>query len=176
MAEPVPEPDPFLLTARRYLPEGTRLRAADLACGGGRHALQMAQWGFVTTAIDHSKEALRLCYARAHLAEVTLHTVLMDLERPDVKLGNHVYDVVTVFNFLHRPLIPHVKESIKPGGVIVYKTYTQLQLQFGTGPRNPKFLLREGELLELFANFTRILYLEQCETDATAALVAQRPC
>ncbi len=175
-AVPIPEPDRFLCKARPHLPHGAGTRAADLACGGGRHALRLAQWGLATTAIDYSSEALRLCRDRAALAGVTLETARKDLESPEVDLGSDIYDVVAVFNFLHRPLIPHMKEAVKPGGVIVYKTYTQLQLRFGTGPRNPKFLLGQGELLELFADFRHLLYLEECETDATAALVAQRPC
>ncbi len=173
--ETVPAPDEFLSTARRFLPQGAGRRALDLACGGGRHAVRLAQWGLATTAVDYSDEALRLCRERAHLAGVTLDTACWDLESPQVDLGTEAYDVVTVFNFLHRPLIPRMKEALKPGGMIVYKTYTRLQLRFGTGPSNPGFLLREGELRELFAEFSHKLYRERCETDATAALVAQRP-
>ena len=98
----------------------------------------------------------------------------MDLERHDVGLGTRAYDVVTVFNYLHRPLIPALKRSVRRGGVVVYKTYTLKQQQFRTGPQNPEFLLAEGELPTLFGDFRHLLYRESCDSDATAALVAQR--
>ena len=171
----VPEPDRFLSDARQFIAHSCEFIAADIACGGGRHALRMAAWGLRTVAIDFSLEALRLCKERARLAEVELETQCVDLEAPNVDLGSERFDLVAVFNFLHRPLIPVLKRSVRRDGIIVYKTYTRKQLQFSTGPRNPKFLLDDGELQELFSEFRHLLFLESCETEATAALVAQRP-
>ena len=171
----IPEPDRFLTEARKFVSRPGKCVAADIACGGGRHALQLAAWGLRTVAIDYSLEALRLCEDRASLAGVELETQCIDLEAPDVDLGTERFDLVAVFNFLHRPLIPILKRSVRPGGIIVYKTYTRKQLQFGTGPRNPRFLLADGELPELVSEFRHLLFLESCETEATAALVAQRP-
>ena len=99
----------------------------------------------------------------------------MDLEVPEADLGAREFDVVAVFNFLHRPLVPVLKRSVRPGGIVVYKTYTRKQLQFGVGPRNPRFLLGEGELPELFSDFRCVVYRETCKSEATAALIAQRP-
>ena len=174
--ESLAEPDSFLRMARRHLPDRDGARAADVACGGGRNAVQLAKWGLATTAIDYSGEALRLCRERAVLAGVSLDTICTDLESPDASLGAETYDVIAVFNFLHRPLIPRLKEALRCGGVIVYKTYTRKQLGFGRGPKNSRFLLGDGELPELFADLRQLLYLEKCDTDATAALVAQRSC
>ena len=173
---PIPEPDEFLHRARPYLPGRTGVRAADVACGGGRHAVQLALWGLSTTAIDYSRQALRLCRERASLAGVALDTACLDLEAPGIDLGSERYDLVAVFNYLHRPLVPRLKSTVRGGGIIVYKTYTRKQMQFRNGPRNPKFMLGDGELLEMFGDFRHLLYVEECETEATAALVAQRPC
>ena len=170
-----PGPDPFLVDSRKHLPADGERRAADVACGGGRHALLMAAWGLRTTAIDYSAAALRLCRQRARRKGLELETRIMDLEAPDVDLGASRFDVVAVFNFLHRPLVPVLKRSVRPGGIVVYKTYTRKQLRFGSGPRNPRFLLDEGELAELFSEFHCLQYRESCEHEATAALVAQRP-
>ncbi len=169
-----PEPDGFLSQARQYVPKLGEHHAVDIACGDGRHALCMAGWGLRTAAIDYSIEALRLCKDRATLAGLALETLCVDLESPGVDLGIDRFDVVAVFNFLHRPLIPILKRCVRPGGIVIYKTYTRGQTEFGTGPRNPKFLLGDGELPDLFSDFRHILFLESCESDATAALVAQR--
>ena len=171
----VPEPDRFLSEARKFIASPSECAAADIACGGGRHALRMAAWGLRTVAIDYSFEALQLCQERASLAGVELETRCIDLEAPDVDLGTEQFNLVAVFNFLHRPLSPTIKRSVRPGGLVIYKTYTRKQVQFGTGPRSPRFLLGDGELPELFSEFRHLLFLESCETEATAALVAQRP-
>lgn len=171
----IPEPDPFLRRAQAFFPHGPDCVAADIACGGGRHALQMATWGLKTVAIDYSREALRLCGERAADAGLELETRCVDLEAPDVDLGTGEFDVVAVFNFLHRPLIPVLKQCVRRGGILIYKTYTRRQLQFRSGPRNRRFLLQEDELPALFSDFRHLHFLESCEQNATAAIVAQRP-
>lgn len=104
-----------------------------------------------------------------------LKTACLDLETAHVDLGDGVFDVVVVFNYLHRPLIPILKKCVKPRGIIVYKTFTVEQLQFGTGPKNPDYLLKPQELGDLFSDFDQFVYREECTCQATASLVARRP-
>ena len=171
----IPVPDNFLAEAYPFLPAPGMAPVADIACGGGRHALELARWGFRVHAIDYSIEALRLSSDRAAKAGLQLETHCVDLEEPGVDLGEARFDVVAVFNYLHRPLIPILKRSLRPGGVVIYKTFTRKQTQFGFGPRNPDYLLGDNELPTLFSDFRHLLYRETCEFEATAALVAQRP-
>ena len=175
----LPGPDPFLSEARSYLARpalgSQHLRGLDVASGAGRHAVQMASWGIETIAVDFSEVALRLAASRAEAAGCELTTLCLDLEGPTTDLGDGVYDLVSVFNYLHRPLVPALKRCIRRGGIVVYKTYTQEQRKFATGPRNPAYLLRDRELLELFSGFDRLVYREACESEATAALIARRP-
>ena len=168
-------PDEFLAEAYPFLPVPGMAPVADIACGGGRHALELARWGFRVHAIDYSVEALRLSSERAAKAGLELETHCVDLEEPGVDLGEARFDVVVVFNYLHRPLIPNLTRSLRPSGVVVYKTYTRKQRQFGTGPRSLDHLLGENELPALFSGYRHLLYRETCEFEATAALVAQRP-
>ena len=172
-----PEFDPFLLEARPHFPtgHGHSSRAADLACGSGRNALCLARWGLDTVAIDYSPEALRRCRERANALGLELKTECLDLETAHVELGDGVFDVVVVFNYLHRPLIPILKQCVKPRGIIAYKTFTVAQLQFGTGPKNPDYLLKPQELGDLFSDFDQIVYREERTCQATASLVARRP-
>lgn len=173
----LPEIDPLLLEARPHVPGPDRLlrRAADVACGSGRNALCLARWGLDTVAIDYSTEALRLCSERAQAEGLALKIARLDLETAKVDLGSGAFDVVAVFNYLHRPLIPILKKCVRSRGIIVYKTFTVDQLQFGSGPRNPNYLLKPGELRDLFSDFDQIVYREECTCQATASLVARRP-
>ncbi len=174
----LPAPDPILAQARQFLPDrgSARLKAADLACGGGRNAIQLSKWGLDTVAIDWSSEALRLSSVRAAAAGCSLRTELLDLEAQDIDLGGERFDFVTVIHYLHRPLFPAIRRCVRSGGIVAYKTYTLDQLQFAKGPKNPDHLLRPGELAGLFHGFEIVLYREStCESEATAALVARRP-
>lgn len=170
----LPDFDPLLLEARPHLP-GLDGRAADVACGSGRNALCLARWGLDTVAIDYSPAALRLCSERAQAQGLALKTTCLDLESANMDLGDGVFDVVVVFNYLHRPLIPILKKCVRSGGIIVYKTFTVDQLQFGSGPKNPNYLLKPRELSDLFSDFDQIVYREECSCQATASLVARRP-
>jgi hypothetical protein len=55
-----------------------------------------------------------------------------------------------VFNYLHRPLMPVIVEAVASGGILIYETFTVAQARRGH-PKNPAFLLDDGELPRLVA-------------------------
>ena len=173
----IPDPDPFLGEALEHvrLAAPTAADAVDIACGRGQNSLALAAYGLKTVAVDYSSEALRLCAELAAEKGLAVETRCFDLESTDGDWGDSRFDVIAVFRYLHRPLVPLLKRIARPGGIIIYKTFTRKQLQFGTGPRKPDYLLEENELPELFADFRHLLYRETCDFEATAALVAQKP-
>ena len=153
--------------------------AVDVACGAGRNAVALAAAGFDVTAMDFSHEALRLTVERAAAAGVVVRTRLLDLESPDADLGEGLYDLVAGFYFLHRPLIPKLIAALRPGGLVVYKTFLAASSASSKGPKNPAYRLGPNELLELFSDFRVLSYEEECvkqdsEGPATAALIAQK--
>jgi len=68
-------------------------------------------------------------------------------------LGREQYDLVLVFFYLQRELFSALTSALKPGGMLLYKTYTTHQQRFGGGPSNPMFLLKANELLHAFRVF-----------------------
>jgi tellurite methyltransferase len=147
----------------------------DVACGRGRHALLMAGRGFTVRAIDRNPEAIAFLTETAQKLSFEIDAGVADLETdPPPSLGSSLYDVVLVFNYLHRPLMPALREAVKPGGRIFYETFTTRQAERGH-PTNPAFLLKEGELVELMAPFS-ILRSREGEFDGRfiASVVAQR--
>lgn len=150
-------------------------RVLDVACGSGRHALWLAASGFDVTAIDRDAERIgRLKETAAQLAlRITTHVIDLETDPPP-SLGSQIYGVVVVFNYLHRPLMPALREAVKVGGRIFYETFTRRQAERGR-PRNPAFLLEEGELERLMAPFT-ILRSREGDIDGRfiASVVAER--
>jgi len=168
------EPDPFLIQLENYsemFPPGRR--ALELACGAGRNAVWLAERGWNVTACDLSIEGLLRAKALANDRGVRLQLFCQDLET--AAFPSNCFDLVICFFYLQRDLFPALKAALRPGGLIVYKTYTTEQLRFSGGPRHPLHLLQQQELLAAFRDF-RVLYYEETVKDrGVAQLIAQKP-
>ncbi len=121
-------------------------RALDVACGSGRHALLLGAVGFEVVAIDRDEERIGVLRELATRVDGSIETVQRDLETGDVDFGVAEYDLVVVVNYLHRPLFPVLARALRPGGVLLYETFTMEQAVANGRPRNPDHLLRSDEL------------------------------
>jgi len=132
-------------------PGGTVL---DVACGHGRHMKWFATHGHPVTGVDRSPEAIA---AVAPLGEV----VQTDIENgpwPLMQNGQpRQFDAVVVTNYLWRALLPVIRQSLAPGGVLLYETFTLGNETVGK-PSRPDFLLQPGELLRAFADLRVVAY------------------
>jgi rhodanese-related sulfurtransferase/precorrin-6B methylase 2 len=175
-------PSPWLIDNADLLPRGGRV--LDVACGRGRHALLLASAGFHVHAIDRNPDAIAFLEQTADRLSLQLQADVVDLETdPPPNLGSSEYDAVIGFNYLHRPLMPAIRGAVKPGGRIFYETFTTRQAERGH-PKNPDFLLKDGELTELMAPRLRsgqapfaILRSREGDIDGRfiASIVAERP-
>jgi SAM-dependent methyltransferase len=122
--------------------------AIDIACGHGRHALWLAQRGLTVRAIDRDRALIEALNLESRRRTLRVYAEVLDLERDDPQLGREIGDVIVVVHYLHRPLFPHLIEALRPGGLLIYETFTRAQAARGK-PTNPDFLLAPGELRTL---------------------------
>jgi tellurite methyltransferase len=123
----------------------------DLACGRGRHSVAAAEAGTRVIGIDRNRDSLAALQSLARARGLTLESVRADIENPaEIPLKPNSCGAILVFRFLCRPLAPKIEAALIPGGLLLYETFTLLQLEFGAGPRNPAHLLDSGELPRLF--------------------------
>lgn len=150
----------------------------DLAGGEGRNAVFLARLGLDVVLVDRSSDALAVARKAARKAGVTIRFLQVDLEREgENPLSGMVFGAVIVFRYLHRPLIPAVRNWILPGGLLVYETYTIEHATIGR-PRNPDFLLRPGELLGWFSDWEILHWFEGLlgsPERAVARIVCRKP-
>ena len=172
------EPALFLRQVLPLLPRG---RALDLAMGEGRNAIFLARHGWHVTGIDWSAAALEKVAAFAEMhdlradgppAQGRLTTIQANLEHYALPAGQ--FDVLLCFNYLERSLFRSIAETLRPGGVLVYETYTIDQLEYPEGPRSPDHLLRSGELRAGFGALEIVFYAEHNAGKGIASLLARK--
>jgi tellurite methyltransferase len=121
------DPDPRLVSAYdEFLSGNPPGNALDVAGGVGRHAIWLAQRGWRVKLADISEVGIQQAQENAKRTgtEVPVSTEIRDLNTMQ-DLGREQYDLVIVFFFLQRELFPALSAALKPGGVLIYKTYTQ---------------------------------------------------
>jgi len=143
----------------------------DLACGEGRNGLFLAKCGLRVIFCDRSKASLDEVKESASRAGLEVETWQTDLETETKVLPENGFGAILVFRYLHRPLIPEIKTSLKKGGLLFYETFTVGQPRFGR-PRNPDYLLRPGELLGWFSSWPLIHYFEGVKQEPTRAVAS----
>lgn len=170
------EPDPFLVSAyEEFIANRTAGTALDLAGGVGRHAIWLAQRSWRVKLLDISEVGVKHAEENAkHTGTAaSISTEICDLNTTQ-DLGHEQYDLVIVFFFLQRELFPALSAAIKPGGFLIYKTYTTEQKTFAGGPSHPMFLLESNELLRAFSLMRVLHYHETIEQKGVAELVARK--
>ena len=166
------EPVEFLEEHIDLLPRG---KALDIAMGEGRNAVFLAKNGFDVDGCDISESAIKKALDLAKENNVKVRAFVADLET--YKLPQNTYDVIVCFYYLQRDLVPQMKEALKPGGMIIYETYTIENRERGfEGPKNKDYLLKPNELLDLFKDFKIIYYRELVLNNkkAIASLIAKK--
>jgi tellurite methyltransferase len=174
------EPDPFLVSAWQEFLSGQRAGSAlDVAGGVGRHAIWLAQRGWRVRLLDISEVGIGLAEKNAAKAlGPVAKEFLISAEAADLNatrgFGDQQYDLVLVFFYLQRDLFPALVSALKPGGLLIYKTYTADQKRFSGGPSHSMFLLEPNELLHAFQPLRILHYHETVSEKGMAELVAQK--
>ena len=145
-------PDPLLV---RYadLIEGEGL-ALDLAAGTCHTSVQLARLGRQVIALDCSLTALQIGQRIATREGVEIKGLVADLD--DWPLPPSAFELITCFRYLNRELFPAIGNALKPGGLLLYKTFNQHHLrEFPSF--NPDYLLQPGELARAFPSLEQIV-------------------
>ena len=169
------EPDPFLARAfseyiQPLFPHGGS--ALDLAGGAGRHSIWLAKQGWDVTLIDISETGVELARQNAGPLAAHIHFVIDDLTQ--FRASQTQFDLVMGFFYLERKIFPEIVKALRPGGLLLYKTYTTDQLKLPGGPKDASHLLAPGELLRLVGGMRVLHDREVVAEKATAEIVATK--
>ncbi len=151
-------PAPWLLAHGDALAALAPGRAADVACGLGRHAVMLAELGFEVDALDQSQVGLD------HLAGVARDRGLpIRCERVDLRaqpgLPRPPYSAIVVTNYLQRELLAVLVDALVPRGLLAVEAFLA-HPDPEWGPREPAMVVAPDELPRLLAR-TDVLFYEE---------------
>jgi len=171
-------PSSFLIDSFDLLPGGLAL---DLAMGEGRNAIYLATRGFDVDGVDADARRVERARAAARRLGAPIRAIVGNVEDGSYIIPLDAYNVISVFNYLHRPLFKDIKDGVVPGGVVVYQTFTIDHAQYGR-PTNPDYLLQPNELREVFSDWEILRHREIAGSSrrdgqmrAIAGIVARKP-
>jgi len=144
----------------------------DLACGSGRNGLYLVNKNIPVVFADIKETALeqvKNTVSPPHCGVKSLANFWqVDFEQNDIEpLTGKSFSAIIVFRYLHRSLFEQIKQAVTAGGYVVYETFSVDQPQFGR-PKNPNFLLKHGELAEIFSDW-KIIHSFEGVIDAKSA-------
>jgi tellurite methyltransferase len=167
-------PDPGVRDFAEELAEGRGpVRALDLGCGIGRHALLFARLGFETVGTDLAEAGLDVVQRAAAAEGLAIATEVAPMTSLPFPDGH--FDYVLSFNVIYhgeesivRSAIAEIRRVLSPGGFYQGTMLSKRNANFGVGSEiapntfvrdgeddkdHPHFYCNARELVELFAGF-----------------------
>jgi SAM-dependent methyltransferase len=174
MMMPVPRsavsaPSPWVVQFLNGVAEGAQI--LDLACGSGRHTRLALAQGYRVTAVDRDVSRLGDLADDAHV-----EAIAADLEDGSpFPLAGRTFGGVIVTNYLWRPILPAICQTVAADGILIYETFAVGHERLGGKPSNPAFLLRPNELLDAaIASGLVVNAFEQVREDQPGPRIVQR--
>lgn len=137
---------------RGRLEPGRPATALELACGAGRDAVHLASRGWLVTAIDHLPDALERASdleRRYRVGTLPVRWLRADLEAFELPLRGR-FDLIVGIRYLHRDLMRRLPRWLRPGGALVWETFTREHRRVHGKPADDAHVLAVGELPSLF--------------------------
>lgn len=148
-------------------------QALDLAMGEGRNTLFAASLGYDVLGVDISDVGVARAESLAREKNLTIRTRIADLD--SYQIEENTYDLILCFYFLERNLFEGIYKGLKPGGILLFETFTEDHLKYSGFKR--EWVLEYHELSQAFPGLKVIDYREVDEPEnetAYASLAARK--
>lgn len=131
-------PDPDVVAVAEELAVRPAVRALDLGCGVGRHALLFAKLGFDTVAIDLAEQGIAELRRNAEVEGLAVQTHVSAMS--DLPLADSSFDYVLAFNVIYhgdlhivRRTFSEISRVLTPGGIFQGTMSSKRNSGFGVG-------------------------------------------
>jgi SAM-dependent methyltransferase len=115
-------------------PPGRHRRILDLACGRGRHSLNLARLGFDVTGLDLSKQAIHIAETRAKASEIPVRFRCGDMRTPLEESFDGIVNLFTSFGYAsddtdNRLALAAMRQMLVPGGFLLIDYLNAVQIR-----------------------------------------------
>jgi SAM-dependent methyltransferase len=160
-------PNAFLAKHKSRLPKAGR--ALSVADGEGRNGVWLAEQGLDVLSVDFSPKAQAKARALARQRNVQIVTELADIIKWRWPVAEFDVVVVIFTQFVlpteRSEFFGHIRDALKPGGLLLLQGYTPRQLQYGTGgPKQIEQLYTRALLEREFASLSE-LHIEEYDCE-----------
>lgn len=152
-------------------------QAMDVACGLGGNTLYLASRGYCVDAVDISEVGLVQARREAHRRGLQHKIQFVQADMDHWSLPPERYDLILVFFYLNRSLMPRLVKALRPGGLLFQANRNMRFLQVRPD-FDPGYLLHIGELWQLAidAGLEVVHYADgTLERDWDTRLIARAP-
>lgn len=164
-------PAKFLAENFDYIPSGSTI--LDMGMGEGRNAVFLAQKGHKVTGVDISSVAIKKSYLLAKEYGVKIKGVVASLSK--YKIPPESFDAIICFYYIDREIVQRMKTWLKPGGVIIFEAFTEMQKKVKSHRKyDEDQYLKSQELLTLFGDLKVLKYEEPTHEEKFRASIILR--
>ena len=159
------EPNVFLAAQKPLLKAGQH--ALAVADGEGRNGVWLAQQGLDVLSVDISP--LGQAKAKKLAAEKGVDIRFEEADLRSWDWGNAHFDVIVAIfiQFVSQDertqMFQHMKQALKPGGLLILQGYTPKQLEYKTGGPGQVENLYTARMLQDYFSDMEILHLQEHE-------------
>lgn len=166
-------PAKFLSANYHFIPGGAKV--LDVGMGEGRNAVFLARKGYTVVGVDISAVAVRKAKKLADEFGVRINTVVAPMQK--FNPGKESYDAIICFYYVDRALNKRLMEWLKPGGILIYESHSELQKTIpGNESYDEAYLLKPGELLTMFKGYKVLKFEEPThQGEYTASIIVEKP-
>ncbi|OIQ16861.1 MAG: hypothetical protein BM556_13790 [Bacteriovorax sp. MedPE-SWde] len=165
-------PAKFLAKNYDFIPQGSKI--IDIGMGEGRNAVFLASKGYKVSGIDISSVAIKKARMLAREFGVRIETIHKSIA--DYKVPKNSVDAIVCFYFVDREVVKKLKSWLKPGGILIFESFTIKQKVINKIKEDDIYLLGEGELFKLFSDFNVLKYEQASHRkDFIASIIVQKP-
>ena len=134
------QPDKAVMSLMPGIDRAKVKNVLDLGCGIGRHAVMLAKEGFKVTAVDSSKEAIRMLRSKAAKEKCKIKIIEGNYAQDLFPAGS--FDFILAFNVIYHGYrgdfenaVNLVHRWLKPGGLFFFTCPTRKDAKFGSGEK-----------------------------------------
>ena len=166
------KPDQFLFENYDYIKSGGSV--LDVYMGDGRNAVYLARKGFNVTGIEIRENMIEKARILSKTFDVRITSIKSSIN--NYNITGELYDAVLCFYYVDKNIINKLFSFLRPGGILIFKTYTKRQKKIKGFKDYPLVnTMEKKEFLKMFEKYNLLKFEDPIHGKSfTSAVIVQK--